>query len=939
MASNRIKRRTGGFTMVEAMVVLAIMVILMGVAFIAVWRYQRTMAQMNLDTSAKEIYIAAQNHLTAAKSQGLLESYSKSGAGTSEDATNDEGAIYYFIYDGSTVDEGPTNRSNALSAMLPQGSIDESLRTGGSYIVRYQPSSGKILEVFYAEPNGLGGFFGGLSTYAFANTAEEYNQARSVADEWRNGVKTTDNSEGRRHYGDNDVVIGYYGGEVGLGEYLTLEPPAIKVENGDTLKVTVTNTAKENKNKNIIDQYNTKHELTGDDAAVPRIVLMVEGAKSGAVMWFDISGTKGADTKVATVTANQEWEVVLDDVTQIDNATNKTTATFVDLINDRRTKGRLSKEGDRSIAVDSSDLGFILGEDLNIHAWITAKGAFSNVADSAVATANSLFDNGSSEKADETLGKTNYDAKIASFRHLINLDNAVSRFNRDYEEGHQTSEGNRYNKVTATQVSDLVWVDEALLNSTDEAAKAKSKGFVNKTKFYDTEGAGASAVNKAKPLEPVNPAYAITYVGRDEKNTKDPIHAISNVTVAEAETGANAKPAGLFGKLESGSEVKSLELVDFTVTSAGAEAGALVGKMDGKLTLTNVAVHDSFKATGAGASTVEKQPSKITGSVAGGLVGTAGANSVFDGCMAGVYVNATGNAAGGLVGSFAGTEIKNSYAAGHTDVGGKYAVKQKAEDPDPSNVIAASGSAGGLVGTVAGSAKVENCYATTSVSVTATTNSNAGGLVGSLAENAEVKNSYAGGLVAEGAANRAALVANAAGSAPIVEGCRYMSIVNPGLIGIGNKKQDGTAQYPDATVTVTKDANGVETLQPEADDRKKVNYAADLNLLTYREFTNAELTEDNAVPAKRPGAEPYDRVSTKDEDGKVTATCIAELFPRSETDKSVYYPLETVVMLSDMSDDANTQMTAEQKTKAPAWLTKHYGDWGAYETNVVNTKS
>ena len=66
-------RKNSGFTLAEVLIVVAITVILMGVAFVGVQSYQRSSTRLEFDGIAKEIFIAAQNHLTAAESQGYLK--------------------------------------------------------------------------------------------------------------------------------------------------------------------------------------------------------------------------------------------------------------------------------------------------------------------------------------------------------------------------------------------------------------------------------------------------------------------------------------------------------------------------------------------------------------------------------------------------------------------------------------------------------------------------------------------------------------------------------------------------------------------------------------------------------------------------------------------------------------------------------------------------
>ncbi len=61
-----------GFTLAELMAVVAITLILSMVGIIAVTYYMRIMKHLEYDTMAKEIYVAAQNHLSLAYNEGYL---------------------------------------------------------------------------------------------------------------------------------------------------------------------------------------------------------------------------------------------------------------------------------------------------------------------------------------------------------------------------------------------------------------------------------------------------------------------------------------------------------------------------------------------------------------------------------------------------------------------------------------------------------------------------------------------------------------------------------------------------------------------------------------------------------------------------------------------------------------------------------------------------
>ena len=90
-------KKNKGFTLAEMLIAVAIIGVLMAVSFIAVQNYQRSLHQLEYDGIAKEIFIAAQNHLTMADSQGLVGQRSKSGETSAEGIS----CFYFciFLYD------------------------------------------------------------------------------------------------------------------------------------------------------------------------------------------------------------------------------------------------------------------------------------------------------------------------------------------------------------------------------------------------------------------------------------------------------------------------------------------------------------------------------------------------------------------------------------------------------------------------------------------------------------------------------------------------------------------------------------------------------------------------------------------------------------------------------------------------------------------------
>lgn len=68
---NKQKRRAA-FTLAEFLTVIAIVGILASLSFVAVIRYQRKLRRLEMDQTAKEIFLAAQNHLTLEVSNGTI---------------------------------------------------------------------------------------------------------------------------------------------------------------------------------------------------------------------------------------------------------------------------------------------------------------------------------------------------------------------------------------------------------------------------------------------------------------------------------------------------------------------------------------------------------------------------------------------------------------------------------------------------------------------------------------------------------------------------------------------------------------------------------------------------------------------------------------------------------------------------------------------------
>lgn len=132
--------RNGGFTLVEMLAAVAILVILLGVSAVAAAHYKDYLKITELDNAAREIYLAAENRASLLNgSRRLVKLVSKSGNTVSG---VDAGAGGRYI--------SCDDVKNGNGELLPTGSIDPALLNGDFYIV-YEPVSGCVTDVFYAE--------------------------------------------------------------------------------------------------------------------------------------------------------------------------------------------------------------------------------------------------------------------------------------------------------------------------------------------------------------------------------------------------------------------------------------------------------------------------------------------------------------------------------------------------------------------------------------------------------------------------------------------------------------------------------------------------------------------------------------------------------------------------------------------------------------------
>ena len=403
--TNAIKKRLDrkGFTLAEVLVTVAIILILAGVTFVSVVQYQKNLRLMEMDGTAKEIFIAAQNHLSVAKASGdldrLAEEANRSADGVTKSAigtnlnpsmvsayTGDTSGTYYYVIHNATYgieSFDPHGSEKIHQMMLPFGALDETVATSGNYAIVYELKSASVVAVLYS----------GAGNTSFGNAAVINLEADDV-----NAIPTLYNDkQARKSYqkGEVTAIIGCYTGTAGSAAIPTetLEAPKLEVKNENKLHVIV----------------------RGNYSAKDVITLTIHGVQSNTTAIKQLN-CKDNDSNT--------FDVTLDDITS-DNTR------FTKILSSGRFTQSDKTSGD----------AFIPGENIEISATAHATDALATPKTSAVYTTSSLF-------ADTNDGRTVY---IKNLRHLENLSVHISDFAGNLTDKSGTTNGD----ITAIQKNDI----------------------------------------------------------------------------------------------------------------------------------------------------------------------------------------------------------------------------------------------------------------------------------------------------------------------------------------------------------------------------------------------------------------------------------------------------------------------------------------------------
>ena len=634
-----------GMTMAEMLIVVAIIAVLGGVAFIAVNNHQRSLGQLERDGIAKEIFVAAQNHLTAAYGEGYLGVSNFGTAGTyvnptdssKSDSEDSVQKVYYYVVNMGAVSAGG---SAMFDLMLPFGSIDETVRAGGSYLIRYQPKTATVLDVFYCSNE---------------STRFGYNMNNAVytSSIGGNGLIPNYNNDGarekRKNYSDGSV-LGWYGGSgVELLPTTTLQNPTIEVINAERLYVKITD---------------PNYSIRG-----AALRLLITGETSKKSHYIDVyTSSTGPNAAISS------YEIELDNI-----STDAGSIHFSDLV-----------------FSDGGGNDFIPGENITVQAVAYSTSILANIAYSGKVTTNSLF-------ADETTTTT---AFINNIRHLENLDKNVSNLGANDSVTIPLITITRAEQITSLNWSadDAgYWRSKTVAPAT---GKSLSTGYSSSPSYYpispdysltydgkknsissiiavDTNSGlfgSSSSVTRIENLELIDfnitgTTSAGALAGTLNGCTVSNVLARNSTNASGVNIFATGNAGGLIGnQIGGGAEYCAASVIvggkmvgdTFKVPTT---AGGLIGTASGSVTRCYSGGHTK---NGSYVDWVERYGFDVTGTTAGGLIGSSSTsvNSSYSTCSVCGF-----SMAGGFIGKVSGGSVINCYATGLIDQGQKDAAK------------------------------------------------------------------------------------------------------------------------------------------------------------------------------------------------------------------------------------------------------------------------
>ncbi|WP_242944422.1 hypothetical protein [Oribacterium sp. WCC10] len=703
-----------------------------------------------MDNTAKEIFIAAQNHLSQAYVSGEYQrfyennkdsislGYNCSGKpydGNDGDSTSE--ADYRFVPYNGTSTEIYHEKLDILSYMLPDNSIDKSVADDGNYIIAYEAKNANVIDVFYS---------GHASTFFGTSKIHEFIPEEAAEESDNKNLYHAKIKENRIHYlpETEDSVIGWYGSDASNIVFKDdIEPLELTVKNEAILWAEI-------KNPN---EYNPDHEIK----------LIVTGKTSGNTQTIVLNRTGDFNSIYSNGTSDPEVHYAIPRAYKAD--TNTYTIALDDITD---SNGHFYKEFKYLIP----------GEDVHIVAEITVKTDsvpitirsedeytvnslyYRNIGGTAWIDENNIrhLENLATYISNVTFVEESNVSGLSELANEIKVTNAVQVDHISYDEFI-----NKLNEIKGTSYSkNTMCIFDYKGSSDHDADGSPDPGYYGISNKYLTQydGNGKSIKNLYATSGKDNHTGVISEVSNG--------FTVKNLTVEDSSYNGTNDTAALIGHSSNDVVVKSCTVIN-TVINGANDTAALIGHCTNDVKINNCTVINSVingvNDTAAflghsdnGAiirnSTVTGNRTEVSssGGSAGGLVGDCAGNlTIVNSIVSGNEVSistsaATSNSSGGLVG----------------DCEGKLTINQGYVEGGVISVDSTNGTSGGIVGTVSGELDIDSSYAYGKSKCTVSGANNAGGIVGESKGGLTIENTYGSSYVFA-SANAGGFVGNISG--------------------------------------------------------------------------------------------------------------------------------------------------------------------------------
>lgn len=677
-----------GFTLMEVMVVVAILAVIAGIAIPSVINMRKNMKFTERNDYAKAIFMAAQANLTEMRSKGELsliipEDGSAKAVIAQADGTPPP-STYIYTWN---------SEASIFDCVLPANSIDSAVRNG-QIIIEYNPAAGIVYSVFYYDDDDM-------------DLKAQYASSALTRDE-----------EGRK-----ELLLGYYS----VGNIDALDAQALDVyQLASTISFTNSDEA--------LLTISVPSQTTDRTGAIVNIFEKVQGGTSGYTQRMEIALTiSGENTNSFTVIGKSALVDATLGETGVVSYTTKTGSSvgavpivdFIFTLDSLNENKNFKKIIDAASGGTANTTGFRFGDNVSITADITfyptADDPIVMIESSTIAGINPLFHSlTQNPEYDAEIAKNNvsyavkpYILAISNARHLQNLEYLA--------ENHSTDPTDTFIK----QIASIVFVEkQAVTNNPPD----------NDDSGSDDDGSenGEEAENKA-----IQPLSASSTESENSGNTETETTTEGIAIKWTAEAGINAKFSPIdLSKLSyvpkiigNGVEIHNLKIEKDTGGNTGASIGLFAEMKDASIegiTLVDpIITNNSAFLTG----------SNITdASTTGALIGTADGVTIKDCSVVSsseTFCISGNQFVGGLVGYVKGI---SSFEDCEADVFVTN-INDSVQSTDQIPHIL-----GGLVGyvegsTATGSTPIAFTNCTTTATVTATTATDLGGMAGK-AENA-----------------------------------------------------------------------------------------------------------------------------------------------------------------------------------------------------------